>query len=183
MQLLIMLLQRIFLQSDLMKQKLNPEICYIIGLCDRRKDSIYISTIYDSAVDRFVKTLIDSFGIAPNKIIISKEGNETSAYTYNTRAAKFIKDVLSRRQEVFKYANDYSANYFAGLFDSRGYISEKGFEFRSIDFADQMLLENLNFHLKRHGSAQAVAEAGAFKAFIKNYSIRMKTAAATTAKA
>jgi intein-encoded DNA endonuclease-like protein len=176
-----MLLQRALLQGDLTKQRLNPEICYLIGLCDRRKDSLYVSSNEDAVIERFAKILVEEFGIAPGKISVSAHGKETIAYTYNSKAMKFIKDVLKRRHEVFKYANDYSANYFAGLFDSRGYVSEKGFEFRSIDLADQMVLENLNFHIKRHGSAQAIAEAGAFRAFIKNYSIRMKAASAAKA--
>ncbi|MCL5117390.1 MAG: hypothetical protein M1124_00995 [Candidatus Marsarchaeota archaeon] len=166
------------MQGDLTKQKLNPEICYLIGLCDRRKDSLYVSSNEDAVIERFVKILIEEFGIAPGKISVSAHGKETIAYTYNSRAMKFLKDVLKRRHEVFKYANEYAANYFAGLFDARGYVSERLFELRPLDLADQRILENLNFHLKTHGGGRMVVEAGAFRAFIKNYSIRMKAASA-----
>ncbi len=132
-----------------MKLKLNTKICYLIGLCNRNENSIYISTEYDEILEKFIEIAINELSIKPDKIIINKKENKIIAFSYNSKIKNFFISILETRDYTFKYFNDYSSNYFAGLFDSKGYIENNHLYFKSIDLNDQMILEKFKIHLRK----------------------------------
>ena len=156
-----------------MKQRLSPEICYIIGLCNRKKDSLYISTKEDLILKKFTEIIVKWLGINPGKIKIIIENENITAYSYNSRVMKFFNEILKKRQKAFKYMNDYSSNYLSGLFDSRGFEFRNNLYFNYLDLNDQMILENLHIHLKKQNNAYCIISQNLFVIFTKQNSIKI----------
>ena len=166
--------------SDAMTQKLklNPNICYIIGMYTAgRKEGIGVESSEDSLIERFVKISMDEFSLEPNRIRIEKaHGNITHAYFYNSRIKKFIEKTLERKEHVFKYRNGYSGAYFAGIFDCIGSVEKSGLRMRGLDLSDAMLLEKLGMHTEGYKSLR-IKNQGDFITLIKGFSVKVASVA------
>ncbi|MFI5412528.1 MAG: hypothetical protein ACHQX1_01405 [Candidatus Micrarchaeales archaeon] len=155
------------------KLKLNPSVSYVLGLCSYNKgQAIGIVTKSNEVLARFVKTSIDEFEIEPNKILVEEDEGETRAYFYNSKLKKHFQNALDRREKIFQYKNNYSANYFAGIFDMIGGRDAKGLFFRNIEERDGQLLEMLGFHTTKRGSKTYVMNENTFYSFIKEFTIK-----------
>ncbi len=140
--------------------------------CNRGKRIELVSS-YDDLIARFAKLAMDEFGIEPNKIIIDSEGKVKKTFFYNSTMVKRFDKALERRVNIFKYANAYSGNYFAALFDCNGGKDGKGIFLRGTDDADEMVLERLNIHTDKRGSKIYFANPAPFITLIKDYSLRI----------
>ncbi len=155
------------------KLKLNPNVSYVLGLyqCSPDKE-VGIVTQSEDLVQKFTKLLIDEFGVAPNKILLSEDGKETKVMTYNSSLKKLLNGALERKLKIFKWKNAYSGNYVAGLFDSNGGADSQGLYIRGLVESDEMLLERLGIHTFKKGGKSYFLNQGALVSFIMEYSLR-----------
>ncbi len=155
------------------KLKLNPKISYVLGVYAYNKGkAIGVVTHNDEIITRFVKVALDEFEIEPTKILIEEDDGEKRAYFYHSKLKKLFDKALETRERIFKYRNDYSANYFAGIFDMIGGRDPKGLFLKELEERDGQLLEFLNFHTKKNGSKTYIVNENTFASFIKEFSVR-----------
>ncbi len=150
-----------------MKLKLTPEIAYIIGLWKGARTPSGIGVRGGEGLLSVFSSVVLKAGIAEHGKMLA-DGD--SVYFYNTAYRKFFQKVLDEEEERFKYKNEYSASFMAGLFDAVGGIGEDGTVFfRRITPADAMVLYRLGFNtLKRAGRVYMVRPAK-FLAYIKPF--------------
>ncbi|EQD34741.1 hypothetical protein B2A_12684 [mine drainage metagenome] len=154
------------------KLKLNPNVSYILGACSHTiNEYIGIRSRYEKVVEKFVKLSMDEFGIEPNKVLISEEHGVSDVKFYNSKLKRLLADALERKTRLFKYRNDYSAEYVAGLFDVYGGINQKGPYLISMDSGDLLILENIGIHTMQQGSKSYIINPSAFMGFIANHSV------------
>ncbi len=149
-----------------MKIRLTPQLAYVIGLwkCRRSKEGIGIEG-GSYVLEAFVAELVSSGVAKPNEIKME----ETKAYTYHTAYRAFFDSILKREDEVFKYNNDYSASFFAGLFDAVGGERAGKPYLARADNVDEVVLLRLNFRVVRTGRILWIGPAGMFMAWIRPY--------------
>ncbi len=123
-------------------------------------------------MEKFIEIAVNELKIKPDKITIQKN-DEFIAYTYNSKITTYFKQMLQKRELIFKYINDYSSNYFAGLFDNKGDIINNHIYFKNIDLNDQMILEKFNIHLKNNNNVYQVLSRNSFIIFMKRNSIKI----------
>ncbi len=151
------------------KLKLTPNISYVLGIYDANRKELQpigIRTKDSSFVERFIKIAIEELGIAPNKIMVDEEG----VHFYNSKLKKLFDKALERRAKIFKYPNDYSSSYLAGLFDCVGGMDRKGIYIRNMDSHDGLLLENLGVHTHQQGSKSYIQNEKIFVGLIAKHS-------------
>ncbi len=160
------------------KIKLNPDICYLLGAhsCSKCSDnsSVEMSSKDESSLERFIKIAI-GLGIEPNKLLVSKSQRPT-LYTvkfYNSKMRKFIDTSMERSEHIFRYANIYTANYFAGMFDACGGADERGIYLYGPGKRNIMLIEKFGFHTS-HTTKVRIRKAESFITFIRKHSLRMQ---------
>lgn len=150
------------------KLKLSPSVSYILGVygAGARKLPIGLHTDNSDMLERFIRISINDLGIEANKILLEDNG----ASFYNSKLKKLFDKALERRTKTFKYLNDYSGSYLAGLFDCNGGFDRKGMFIRNLDALDALLMENLGIHLKHQGSKAYVMNENAFVGLIRKHS-------------
>ena len=150
-----------------MKIKLTPELSYIIGLWRKCRSFEGLGVRGRKEIlEVFSKEAIDNGLTTPDKIL----SDEKRVYFYHTTYRKFFQEVEKNQFERFKYLNDYSASYLAGMFDSAGGIDEKGIvSMGKMNKEDEMLLLRLGFKTRRNKGALVIERPLVFLAFIKNY--------------
>lgn len=174
-----------------MKMKLTPELSYIIGLWkeNRTKEGIGVEG-EGELLSLFAQCVMGAGLTEPNKLLTKspelREGEEPvesesdfsergSIYFYNTSYRKFFQKVIDDELERFRYKNEYSANFFAGLFDAAGLITEEGKVcLRRCTQKDEMVLYRLGFNPVRKGKATYFTRPLKFLAYIKPFTIRYK---------
>ena len=152
------------------KLKLSPKVSYMLGVYSVNKAAgqpISVSTRNGDVIERFVKVAMEELGVEPNKILL----NDSGAAFYNSKLRKLFDRALERRRNTFKYVNNYSGNYVAGLFDCNGGIDRKGLFIRKIDVHDGLVLEDLGVHTRVQGSKSYIMNEKAFVALIKAHSM------------
>lgn len=156
------------------KLKLTPRISYILGLysCNRGK-ALGIVTTSEEVMERFVKTAMDEFEVEPSKVLVEGEDNEIKVYFYNSKLKKLFDNALGRRDKIFKYRNNYSANFFAGVYDANGGRDGKGLFIRNLENESVGVLEKLNFHTTASGFKTYIMNENTFASFIKDFSARL----------
>ncbi len=158
------------------KLKLNPDICYLLGIFsgDRpeRSGPIKLLTRNERMLERFVSIFVTQLDVKPNKFLI-KEQDEglLEADLYHSKLKRLFEAALKRRLMVFRWPNEYSANYLAGIFDSNGGLDNKGLYIRRLSLVDSQLMENLGIHTSQKGAKSYIRNASAFIALIKSFSI------------
>ncbi|MCW6160335.1 MAG: hypothetical protein LVQ95_04595 [Candidatus Micrarchaeales archaeon] len=156
--------------------KLNPRVAYVLGIYAYNKGTkatIGVVTKSNEIVQRFVKVALDDFKILPNKILIEAKEDEIQAYFYNSKLKKLFDKALERKERLFKYMNDYSAAYFAGIFEMKGGSDSNGLYIRHLDKGDAMLLEKIGIHTEAKGSKTYIKNARTFMTFIRTVSAKI----------
>ena len=151
------------------KLSMSPDMSYMLGICTLGKEepSVSVSSPNYEVIERFARIALDTLGMDPRKIMISEEMNSKKALFYNSIAKKLMAKAMGERERIFKYKNEYSGSYLAGLFDARGKGSSKGIWCGTRDMVDIIVLERLGFMVNRDGK---VRNANDYLAFIKPYS-------------
>lgn len=150
-----------------MKIKLSPELSYIIGLWRKSKsfEGLGVRGKKD-LLEIFAKEAIHSGLTTPDKIL----SDDTRVFFYHTAYRKFFQEIEKNQLERFKYLNDYSASYLAGLFDAVGNIDEKGvISMDKMNHEDEMMLLRLGFKTRRKEGLMVIDRPLVFLAFIRNY--------------
>ncbi|MDE1856714.1 MAG: hypothetical protein KGH98_01365 [Candidatus Micrarchaeota archaeon] len=158
------------------KLKLNPEVCYMLGLCSqfrRERSSIMTLSVLDSVTERFASIAMKEFGIEPNAIMVDKGEKDTRIRFYHSQIGRLFDQALERREHVFKYRNAYSGSYIAGMFDAVGREDGEALYFYGMKKEDAMVLERLGFHTVNKGRKTYIANAAELAAFIKGFSLRL----------
>ena len=149
-----------------MKIKLTPQLSYLIGLWKEKRTKEGIGVYGDEKLlSLFAKAVLENKLSEPNKLLTEKdepeEGTEDeeteelgSIYFYHTSYRKFFQKVIDDELERFKYKNEYSASFLAGLFDAVGGITREGKVYLSKRTQkDEMVLYRLGFNpIKRKGT-------------------------------
>lgn len=166
------------------KLSLNPNVSYALGACSHTiRDYIGMSSHNEKVVEKFVKIAIDEFGIEPNKILIGEEQGVSQVKFYNSKLKKLMIDALERKTRLFKYRNEYSAEYIAGLFDVYGGVNAKGPYLVGMDSGDMLILENVGIHTMQQGSKSYIINPGAFLEFVAGHSVLVSSPRATKSHA
>lgn len=150
-----------------MKVKLTPELSYIIGLW---KETRVPSGLGVRGREELRAVFMDSCLKAkvaePGKVL----SGEYSVYFYHTAYRKFFQKVLDEEEERFKYKNEYSASFFAGLFDAVGEIGADGtVSFGKCKKTDEMVMYRLGFNTLRKMGRTYVVRPLKFLAYIKPF--------------
>jgi len=136
------------------KIKLTPELAYILGLWRHRKIDRGIGIRgNDRLLSEFTKAVIELGLTQPNKLLTDRD----TVFFYNSAYRKFLQDVEKELVEKFKYKNEYSQAYLAGLFDSYGGFIERrtgeldkagGLYIANADDNDELVLLRLGFRCR-----------------------------------
>ncbi len=147
-----------------MKLKLTPPLSYFIGLWKEKRTKEGIGVYGDEELlTLFAKVALENELTEPNKLLTSQdeaaekteeEPEMGSIYFYNSAHRKFFQGVINDELERFKYKNEYSASFFAGIFDATGGISKDGKVYLSkCTQKDEMVLYRIGFNpIKRRGT-------------------------------
>lgn len=154
------------------KLKLTPELSYLIGLwyVIRTKEGIGVKTKDKEILDTFSKMVLDLSLTEPDKLIVADD----MVYFYHSKYKKFFIKVITNKLDKFKYINDYSGNFVAGLFDAVGSITKEGFvSLNGIGKTDELLLMRLGFITDRKWGKVFILKPKVFLRFISPY-VRIK---------
>lgn len=150
-----------------MKVKLTPELSYIIGLW---KEARVPSGIGVRGSGGLLKIFMDSCLKAKVAEAGKVLGGEDSVYFYHTAYRKFFQKVLDEEEERFKYKNEYSASFLAGLFDAVGGIGADGtVYFSKCSRTDEMVMYRLGFNTVRKAGRTYVVRPLKFLAYVKPF--------------
>jgi len=156
-----------------MPTKLTPELCYMAGIVSKtrqaEKSMVGINTTIDDVVENFVEVAL-KMGIDTKKIMIEDVDGVKHVYFFHSKLAKQIREIVEKQTKIFKYNNEFSASFLAGMFDSSGKISRGKLLLSGMSAADQMVLENLGVHTHMN----AIMNIKAFLEIIKGKSIIFK---------
>lgn len=150
-----------------MKIKLTPELSYLIGLWRKSRCKDGLGVEGDKIVlELFSKEALEKQLTTPDKML----SGEDKVYFYHTAYRKFFQQIEAEQLERFKYLNEYAANYLAGMFDSSGWIDERGVvSIGQSTKQDEMMMLRLGFVAKRRGDRLIIDRPVVFLTFIKNY--------------
>jgi len=160
------------------KLSISPDVSYVLGIyqCGGSHANLHLYTTSKEMVERFVKIVVMSLDTRTDFINITQEEDMTKAEVKNSKLKKLLDDALERRDQIFKYKNEYSGSYFAAMFDCNGAIDGRGAFVRGMRSYDKILLERLGFHTATNAGRCYVRKSTDFIDFIKPFSIRAKSA-------
>jgi len=150
-----------------LKVKLTPELSYIIGLWKEARTPSGLGVRgREELLSVFSDACLKANVAEPGKILSGKD----SVYFYHTAYRKFFQKVLDEEEERFRYKNEYSASFLAGLFDAVGEIGPDG----TVSFArctrkDEMVMYRLGFNTTRKAGKTYVVRPLKFLAYIKPF--------------
>ena len=132
---------------------IDPDLCYLLGICTIGTDSPLISASSgdDHVIETFIKTAIGRLAIDPKKISVEETGAVKNAGFYNSILKKKLLHLMSERERIFRYFNNYSGSYYAGIFDARGGVDRKGIFLKHLDPVDVIILERLGVRVTGRG--------------------------------
>lgn len=150
-----------------MKIKLTPELSYIIGLWSRRRCAEGLGIEAGKELQQvFAQQALEQKLTESDKLL----SDESKIYFYHGKYRKFFQGIEQEKLERYKYINEYSASYLAGVFDAAGGISEQGVVYlERFGNADELLLMRLGFPPRRMDGKMVIGRPRAFLAFIRNY--------------
>ena len=170
-----------------MKLKLTPGLSYIIGFWKetRTKEGIGVEG-NEEHLSIFAKAVLEAGLTEPTRLLASGPKEEpkeeerpeedplapevSSVYFYHGSYRKFFQKVIDDEMERFKYKNEYSASFLAGLFDSVGRITEDGKVYLSkCTQKDEMVLYRLGFNPVRRGKHLYFTRPLKFLTYIKPF--------------
>ena len=150
-----------------MKINLSPELAYLVGLWKHRRTKNGLGIHGSEKLQEvFVAEAMKTLGISADKFQVG----ENEVFFYHSAYRKFFQDTVKRELEVFKWRNEYSASYLAGLFDSNGGVSETGKLFLArFSRSDTLILERLNFRVLKKSKMLFFANPMDFIGFVKPF--------------
>lgn len=148
-----------------MKVKLTPELCYLFGLWRSKKSPKGFGIRGTRGIAPFVEISIRQGLTEKGKILYNRSG----VFFYNSKLLKFAREFEKEIGQRLKYLNEYSANYFAGVFDSTGRITEEGKVFIRKDAVDQGVLLRLGFFTRPVGRDLMILKPKNFLDFIARW--------------
>ncbi|MFA5381564.1 MAG: hypothetical protein WC356_00200 [Candidatus Micrarchaeia archaeon] len=151
-----------------MKIKLTPEMSYVIGLWKLKKttEGIGISG-NENLRTAFIKGIITAKLTTSDKIQIDR----MKVFFYHTAYRKYFQDILKEQEDKFKYHNEYSKAFLAGLYDAKGGESrdKKFIYIVDADKHDEMTCLRLGFKVKLFKKQLLIANKNEFLAYIGKY--------------
>ncbi len=148
----------------------------MLGLfhCSDIDKGIGIEAKNERLIERFVAIAVNDLAIKPESITIESTGEDklVHAHFHNAKLRKLLQKALEEREHIFKYRNEYSASYFAALYDRCGGIGRSGLYIRHLDVLDEVLLERLGFYISSTKKACYIRNGKEFLAFISKYSVK-----------
>ncbi len=153
-----------------MKLKLTPEFSYLIGFWSkiRSKEGIGIEG-ENELQEIFAKQVLDQKLMETEKLL----SDTNKIYFYHGKYRKFFQQIEAEKLDRYKYINEYSASYLAGMFDAIGKINEQGVVYlEKRGSTDEMLLSRLGFPTRKIGNSLIILRPKAFLLLIKNYTKR-----------
>lgn len=156
------------------KLSLSPDVSYMLGIynCNSRRESVCVSTSSNEMIERFVKIAVLNLGIKLDYVRVVKDGEIFEAKINSPKLKKLLEKALESRDKTFKYKNEYSASYFAGMFDCNGAVDRKGIFLRRGSAYDAVLLERIGFHTTTSAGKIYIKNDKDFVMFIAPFSIR-----------
>lgn len=157
------------------KLGISPDVSYMLGIynCNSSSSSICMATESNDMIERFVR-IATMLGTRPSAITITKEGYVTTASINNSKLKKLFDNALEKREKIFKYKNEYSASYFAAMFDCNGAADSKGIFINGMKPYDSILLERIGFHTRTSRGKCYIRNALDFIMFISPLSIKAR---------
>lgn len=167
-----------------MKIKLTPQLAYIIGLWKARRTKEGIGIEGNRGVcEVFLRECL-AVGIAqPDKVkFIEPKGErknigekrirpqreDCKVYFYHSAYRAFFDDVIRRELELFRYKNEYSANFIAGIYDGNGGVGKgNGLHYFFGSKADEMLLLRIGMRVKSEKKTIVFLNGAEFEEFVK----------------
>ena len=159
------------------KLPLSADVSYMLGIyrCNSTNANIYLQTESKQLIERFVKIAVIGLGTRTDSITITDEENTTMAQIKNSKLKKLLDSALDRRDQIFKYKNEYSGSYFAAMFDCKGAADKRGMFIRGMNSYDKILLERIGFHTTTNSGRCYIKSSMDFMMFIAPFSIKAKS--------
>lgn len=153
-----------------MKLKLTPELSYLIGIWSKQKCKQGFGINGENELQQiFAQSCLEQKLTTSDKLLY----DDKRVYFYQGKYKKFFQVVVKEKLERYKYLNDYSASYLAGIFDAVGEISKEGIIYlNKFNKLDDLLFFRLGFPTKKTGDKTLITRPKAFLSFIKNYTKR-----------
>ena len=149
-----------------MKIKLTPSLSYVIGLWKEVRGREGIGVKGDEELlSCFSKAVLENELTAPNKLLTG----EDSVYFYHTAYRRFFQKIIDEQLDRYKYKNEYSANFFAGLFDAVGELEDGKVFLSKFTRKDEMALYRIGFRPLMKGRRLYFTKPLHFLAFIKPF--------------
>ncbi len=146
-----------------MKIKLTPFLSYVFALWKNNRYREGVGVCGDIA-GLFAKLCLEHNITA--RMLYKKD----CVYFYHSKLKKFFVELEKYRLQRFKYINDYSASYFAGLFEVGGF-DENGVYVIGDD-VDDLILQNLRFYTFKIKNKIYIKKWLMFVKFIKPFVIK-----------
>lgn len=127
-----------------------------------------IDTTIDAMIENFVALAL-KLGVDTKKIVIEDFDGIKHVYFFNSKLAKEIRELVEKETKVFKYKNEFSSNYLAGMYDSSGKIRNGKVSISRMTRSNELMFQNLGIHTK----GSTIMNIKYFFDFIKPHSIML----------
>ncbi|NPA22131.1 MAG: hypothetical protein GXN92_00940 [Candidatus Micrarchaeota archaeon] len=151
-----------------MKKKFTPEIAYILGMWHAKKLPDGVGIYGDKG--EFFLELVDKYLHPVEKRTLFKG---KFPVFYHNRVENYLKRLEKDRIHRLKYHNDYSAAYFAGMFEAGGSQVENTVLLQG-DKIDELLLTHLGFFPFRKEGFIIPRKSQAFLRYIQDWLLASK---------
>lgn len=154
----------------------SPDISYMLGICrcNSGYKSLSLRTESGELAERFVKIAVMELGSKVDTVKITRLNGMINISINNSKLKKLLDKSLMKKEKIFKYKNEYSAGYFAAMFDCNGSLDAKGISIRATDLYEKVLLERLGFHTSSKLGKTYIKNDMDFIMFIEPFSIRAR---------
>ena len=156
------------------KLPISPDTSYMLGIyrCNNSHVNIFLETSSRELVERFIKIAVMELDTHQDAITITDDGEITSVEIKNSKLKKLLDAALDRRDQIFKYKNEYSASFFGAMFDCKGSVDKRGIFIRGVNAYEKIMLERIGFHTTTNGGRCYIRGNNEFLKFIVPFSIR-----------
>jgi hypothetical protein len=153
-----------------MQHKLTPEISYMIALYSQlpSEDGIGVCSFNEGLAVLFASESLRLKLTAPGKILYKDdERGKKTVFFYNSKLEKFFKKILKEREERFRFINDFSSSYFAGVFDCCFSVVNGKLGIGKYNLKDALALDRLGFNAQKLRGTLIVGKPVEFLRFIQ----------------
>lgn len=155
------------------KLPISPDTCYMLGIyrCNSRYSNLCLESENLEIIGRFVKIAVMDLDTKREAVGITKRGEITKVEIKNSKLKKLLDNALDTRDRIFKYKNEYSASYFAAMFDCNGAFDRRGISISGLNSYDKIILERIGFHTSGKGYIRKTMD---FLMFIEPFSVKAR---------